>query len=129
MRRLKLPGRDVSRPRLDENDIELIQQIGIDGIRDQAERIVEKKLRRQPGNDGSQTPLGGNPVYKAMHACNVASRGELSRSHSIPAGKELSDSQVESIVNLVTRWVAREYNFYREEQQQQQKNLGEFGKT
>lgn len=126
MRRLKLPGRDVSRPRLDENDVQLIQEVGIDGIKEQARRMVEKKLRRQPENDGSQTPIGGNPVYKAMHACNAASRQELSMSHRIPAGKELTDSQLESVVNLVVRWVAREYNFYMEEQEQQQSRLGEF---
>lgn len=126
MRRLKLPGRDVSRPRLDENDVKLIQDIGIDGIKEQARRMVEKKLRRNPENDGRQTPLGGNPVYKAMHACNVASRRELSRAHSIPEDKELTDNQVDSVVNLIVRWVAREYNFYMEEQEQQQSNLGQF---
>ncbi len=126
MRRLKLPGRDVSRPRLDDKDVELIQEVGIDGIREQARRMVEKKLRRQPENDGKQTPLGGNPVYKAMHACNAASRKDLNRSHRVPEGKELTDSQVESVVNLVTRWIAREYNFYMEEKKQQQRGLGEF---
>lgn len=126
MRRLKLPGRDVTRPRLGENDIRLIQEVGIDGMKEQARRIAEKKLRRQPENDGNQTPLGGNPVYKAMHACNTASRKELSMSHRIPEDKKLTDSQVSSVVDLVTRWIAREYNFYMQEKEQQQRGLGEF---
>lgn len=129
MRRLKLPGRDVSRPRLDETDVRLIQEIGIDGVREQARKMVEKKLRKRPENDGEQTPIGGNPVYKGMHACNVASRQEMYLSHRIPPDKELTDSQVESVANLVTRWVAREYNFYIEEKEQQQSNLGDFGKA
>ncbi|MFB6192936.1 MAG: DUF4186 family protein [Candidatus Nanohaloarchaea archaeon] len=126
MRKLKLPGRDKTRPRLTEHDIRLIEEQGIHEIKDQAQKIVNKKLREQPDNDGQQTPSAGNPVYKAMHACNVASRKELSRSHKIPAGKELTDRQVEAVVNLLTRWIVREYNFYKEEKREQQKNLGEF---
>lgn len=126
MRRLKLPGRDVSKPRLDEQDIELIQGIGIDGVREQARKMVEKKLRQKPENDREQTPLSGNPVYKAMHACNVASREEMHLSHGIPDDKKLTDNQVESIASLLSRWIAREYNFFVEEQEQQQSNLGDF---
>ncbi len=126
MRRLKLPGRDATRPRLDENDIHLIREIGIGAIRNQARKIVEEKLMKQPENDGAQTPVGGNPVYKAMHACNAASREELSLSHSIPENKELTNQQVDSIVDLLSRWVAREYNFYMEEKEERQKNLSEF---
>jgi len=126
MRKLKLPGRDRTKPRLNEHDIELIQEIGIDTVEDQARDIVERKLREQPDNDGSQTPLRGNPVYKAMHACNADSRKNLSRSHKIPAGKVLTDKQVDSVVNLILRWIAREYNFYFEEKKEQQRNLSDF---
>lgn len=119
MRKLKLPGRTVSQPRLEETDIRIINDQGIDGIREHAEKIVERKLREQPENDGSQTPYRGNPIYKAMHACNVSSRKELSKAHRIPAGKELTDQQIESIVNLLTRWIAREYNFYMQEKKAQ----------
>ncbi|WEL23417.1 DUF4186 family protein [Candidatus Nanohalovita haloferacivicina] len=126
MRKLKLPGRDKTRPRLTEEDIQLIKELGIPEIKDQARRIVENKLREQPDNDGHQTPSAGNPVYKAMHACNSASRKELSRAHRIPAGPELSDKQIDAVVNLLTRWIVREYNFFKEERKEQQKNLGEF---
>jgi len=125
MRKLKLPGRDRSKPRLNEQDVKLIKEMGIDELKDQAREIVEQKLREQPGNDGKQTPTAGNPIYKAMHACNCASRKEISRAHRIAAGRDLSDRQVDSIVNLLVRWMVREYNFYREENSRQ-KNLGEF---
>lgn len=126
MRKLKLPGRDQTRPRLTEEDIRLIEEQGIPEVKDQARRIVENKLKEQPDNDGQQTPSAGNPVYKAMHACNASSRKELSRAHRIPAGKKLDDRQIEAVVNLLTRWIVREYNFYKEERKEQQKNLGEF---
>ncbi len=126
MRKLKLPGRDRSRPRLDENDVELIRELGLEKIKEQARQIVEQKLREQPETDGYQTPTAGNPVYKALHACNAASRQDLSRAHRIPAGKDLTDSQVESVVNLVLRWIVREYNFFFEEKQRQQRSLSDF---
>jgi dTDP-4-amino-4,6-dideoxygalactose transaminase len=125
MRKLKLPGRDPSKPKLDADDIRLIQEIGIDGIKEQTRNFVEQKLREQPDNDGEQTPEAGNPVYKAMHACRANSRKELSRAHRIPAGPELKDRQVDAVVNLLVRWIVREYNFYLEAQEHQQ-DLSEF---
>lgn len=125
MRRLELPGRGSDMPRLTDRDIGLIREIGVPGVKEQIREIVELKLREQPENDGMQTPKAGNPVYKAMHACRCSSRKELSRAHRIPAGNEMSDKQVESVVNLLTRWIVREYNFYLEEEASQ-KNLREF---
>lgn len=126
MRKLKLPGRDADKPRLDDEDIQLFKKLGIEGLKQQARKIVKLKLREQPENDGYQTPSAGNPIYKAMHACNVASRKELSRAHKIPAGRKLSDKQIDAVVNLLIRWIVREYNFFREERRNKQKNLSDF---
>ncbi len=125
MRRLELPGRGEDMPRLEDRDVALIRKEGIPAIKEMIESIVRNKLEVQPENDGVQTPRAGNPIYKAMHACRCSSRKELSRAHRIPAGKKLSEKEVESVVNLLTRWVVREYNFYLEEENQQ-KNLKEF---
>ena len=126
MKKLKLPGRNSEGPRLDDADFAVIENVGIPGIKEQAQQIVESKLREQLENDGKQTPHAGNPVYKAMHACKCSSRRELSRAHRIPAGRDLTDNEIESIVNLLTRWIVREYNFYIEEKRAQQKNLNEY---
>ena len=119
MRKLKLPGRDVAKPRLDEHDMALIRKRGISGVKHDARDMVEAKLREMHEKEGPRVPPRGNPIYKAMHACNAESRKKLSRAHRIPAGKDLSDGQVDSVVNMLTRWVAREYNFYKEEEKQQ----------
>ncbi len=126
MKKLELPGRNAKGPKLEEEDFELIREVGIGGIQEQVQKIVKDKLREQPENDGRQTPAAGNPVYKAMNACGCSSRKELSRTHRIPAGGEMTERQVESVSNLLTRWIVREYNFYIEEKRAQQKNLGEF---
>ncbi len=112
-------------PRLNEHDYRLVRQHGIREIKEQARRIVENKLRERPENDGVQTPKAGNPVYKAMHACHAASRKGLSLTHRIPDDRELKDREVDAVVNLLTRWIAREYNFYRDEEEKQ-KGLKDF---
>ena len=126
MRKLKLPGRNSEGPRLNDTDFTIIEDEGIPGIKKQARQIVERKLREQLENDGKQTPHAGNPVYKAMHACKCSSRREISRAHRIPAGRDLNDNEIDSIVNLLTRWIVREYNFYIEEEKAQQKNLNQY---
>lgn len=124
MRKLKLPGREETRPRLSEEDVELITSLGIKEIKEQARGMVERYLKR-PQSD-KPVPTAGNPIYKAMHACNCSSRKEISRSHKIPANGGLSKRDKESIVNLLTRWIAREYNFFKEEREMQQRELGDF---
>ena len=126
MRKLQLPGRTPEGPKLDDQDFLLIKKNGVATVKEMAEKIVEAKLREQPENDGSQTPHAGNPVYKAMHACRASSRKELSRAHRIPAGRDMRKKEVEMVVNLLTRWIVREYNFFIEEERAQQKNLGEY---
>lgn len=124
MRKLKLPGRDKTRPRLSEEDVELISSLGINKIKEQARGMVERYLKRP--QSGKTVPTAGNPIYKAMHACNCSSRAELSRAHKIPANGSLSKRDKESIVNVLTRWIAREYNFFKEERELQQRELGDF---
>jgi hypothetical protein len=128
MRKLKLPGRSKEMPRLDDTDFRLVRELGIQEIREQARRLVRRKLKQRPENDGKQTPRRGNPVYKAMHACNCASRKELKRSHRIPADRDLSKDEVEEITDLLTRWIAREYNFFLEErgEKRKQRKLDQF---
>lgn len=115
-------------PRLDDTDYRLVQEQGIQEIKDQAREIVKNKLEEQPENDGVQTPKAGNPIYKAMHACRCSSRKELSKAHRIPAGRKLSEREIEAVVNLLTRWIAREYNFFTDEEERKQKSLGEFSR-
>lgn len=128
MRKLPLPDRDKSKPVLEEEDITIVNKQGVKQIKSHAREIVNEKLKHQPENDGKQTPKAGHPVYKAMHACNCHSRKALSRTHRMPAGRTLTDSQIDAVVNLLTRWVVREYNFYKEEKTERQKRLEEYNK-
>lgn len=115
-------------PRLEDTDFRLVRELGIKEIREQARRLVRRKLKQKPENDGRQTPRRGNPVYKAMNACNCSSRGELERSHRIPSDRALSKEEMEEISDLLTRWIAREYNFFLEErgEKRKQRKLNQF---
>lgn len=119
MRKLKLPGRTRRMPRLNETDYRLIKQNGIREIKEQARQIIENKLKERPENDGKQVPKAGHPVYKALHACRASSRSILSNAHRMPEERDLDQKEIDAVVNLITRWIAREYNFYREEEARQ----------
>lgn len=84
-------------------------------MKDQAERMVRRRL-----NNHRRAPPRGNPVYKAMHACNCRDREQLELAHRVSAEGELSESNIEAVTDLLTRWIAREYNFFMEEQEVQQ---------
>ena len=123
MRKLRLPDRTGEMPKLNHTDIRLIGDLGMDKIQDQAKKIVSQKLTEAQADP--KIPAAGNPVYKGMYACRATSRKELKIAHGIPAEKELSNTNLESVVNLLSRWIAREYNFYREENSKQ-KDLEDF---
>lgn len=111
---------------MDDQDFMVIKENGVGAVKDMAIKIVEAKLKEQPENDGNQIPVAGNPVYKAMYACRASSRKELSKAHRIPAGRDMRKKEVDMVVNLLTRWIVREYNFFIEEERAQQKNLAEY---
>lgn len=127
MRKLKLPGRGKDQPHLDQNDMNLIREVGIDEIRDQVKTVVRDKLK-EPEAD-PKVPTAGSPIYKAMHACRADSRDRLFMSHRIHPDHELTESQMESVSDMITRWIVREYNFFQEEEEKMKKRhmrLGDF---
>ncbi|MFB6244914.1 MAG: DUF4186 family protein [Candidatus Nanohaloarchaea archaeon] len=119
MRKLRLPGRDVQKPKLSEKDYRLIEDLGISELKSQAEEIVESRIE-----EDRDVPAAGNPIYKAMHACRAISREELSRSHRIPDTGELPDRHRKALVNLLMRWIIREYNFLEKEKEEQSQLWG-----
>jgi hypothetical protein len=124
MRKLRLPDRTGEMPKLNHTDIQLINDLGMDKIQDQAKKIVSGKLTKPKADP--KIPAAGNPVYKGMHACRATSRKELKIAHGIPAEKELSNTNLESVVNLLARWIAREYNFYKEESEMKQTDIRKY---
>ena len=83
---------------------------GLSLVREHAYEIINKRLK--PAiilNDGKQTPMQQvHPVFIAQHACACCCRNCLFKWHKIPKVKELTDEEVNYIVELIMRWISRE---------------------
>ena len=95
---------------LKEKDIVYIKEKGMDKIREHAYDFITQRLAPYPTlNDGKQTPMRGHPVFIAEHATATCCRGCLEKWHHIKKGVELSDNQVNYVVELIMAWINKEY--------------------
>lgn len=100
-----------SKFKLDDKDIQMINEKGMDVIRSHAVDFVQKRLAPAViPNDRKQTPMRGHPVFKAQHATACCCRGCLSKWHHIPAGVELTQEQQEYVVNVLMEWIGKKYH-------------------
>lgn len=87
-----------------------IDEKGLDKIKEHAYDFINKRLKpKKILNDGKQTPMKGHPVFISQHACACCCRGCLEKWHKIEKGRELTDNEVEYIVNLLMKWIEKEY--------------------
>ena len=78
-------------------------------IRIHTEDFIRQRIApKNPKNDGRQTPMSGHPSFKAMHATACCCRGCLEKWHKIPQGRELSKSEVDSLVDLIMSWILKQ---------------------
>lgn len=95
-----------SRFRLNEAGRAYIAVRGWNMIESQAREIIRRRLVPAfPEHDGKQTPMRGHVIFLAQHATATCCRGCMAKWHSIPAGKELSDTEVEYIVRMILGWL------------------------
>lgn len=94
---------------LKEKDIEYINNKGIDVIRTHAYDFVSKRLAPSViPNDGKQTPMRGHPVFIAQHATATCCRGCLYKWHKIKPGENLSEEQINYVVDVIMEWINKE---------------------
>ena len=92
---------------------EYVLDKGIDKIKEHAYDFINTRLKPSfIENDGKQTPMKGHPVFIAQHATATCCRGCLSKWHHIPKGVELSNYQVDYIVNIIVKWIENELKKY-----------------
>ena len=89
---------------------EYVKEKGLDKIRNDAYEIINKRLKPSYiKNDGRQTPMKQvHPVFIAEHACACCCRGCLFKWYKIENGRELTDKEVDFIVNLLLKWIENE---------------------
>jgi hypothetical protein len=102
---------------LEGNDLVYLRRRGGSAVREHAARFIRERLApAQPFKDGKQTPWRGHPVFVAQHATATCCRACLAKTHWIAAGQPLSADEQRHCVELIMRWLAREYQ--RTEQRQ-----------
>ncbi|MFT4303726.1 MAG: DUF4186 family protein [Candidatus Woesearchaeota archaeon] len=84
-----------------------IRMIGLDVIMDQVNEVVMRKLYH-PILLETSIPYSGNPIFVAMHATACSSRKSLFRWHRIPPRHDLTDSEVNYVLDVIYRWIRRE---------------------
>ncbi len=90
--------------------IKYIDEKGLDKVKEHAYDFINNKLKpANPLNDGKQTPMKGHPVFIAQHATGTCCRSCLEKWHHISKGIELTDNQVNYVVELIMAWINKEY--------------------
>ena len=94
---------------LKEKDIIYVKEKGIDKIKSHAYDFICKRLAPlNIPNDGKQTPYRGHPVFIAQHATATCCRNCLYKWHHIDKNKQLNDSEINYIVDVIMNWIERE---------------------
>ena len=89
---------------------EYVNEKGIDKIKEHAYDFINKRLKPEIiPNDGKQTPMKGHPVFIGQHATATCCRGCLEKWHHIPKGRKLTENEVNYIVNLIIKWIKKEF--------------------
>ena len=98
-----------SRFRLGERERIYLEAKGLPTILAHAGDFIEWRLApAHPENDGKQTPMRGHPVFIAQHATATCCRSCLAKWHQIPAGRALSEADIEHIILAIERWLRSE---------------------
>jgi hypothetical protein len=67
--------------------------------------ILERLASAEPRNDGKQTPMGGHPVLITQHATATCCRGCLAKWHRIPAGRALTEGEIDYVIGVIEHWL------------------------
>lgn len=65
-----------------------------------------------PAKDGKQTPWRGHPVFTAQHATATCCRGCIEKWHHIPRGRELTDTEIRRLADLVMAWIEHDLTLH-----------------
>ena len=96
-------------------DIKYLKEKGYNIIKEHAYDFINTRLKPKIiKNDGKQTPMKGHPVFIAQHATATCCRDCLYKWHHINKDVELTDKQVDYVVNVILKYLVNEYKNYME---------------
>ena len=86
-----------------------IEEKGMDTIKKHAYDFINKRLKIYNNiKDGKQTPMKGHPVFIAQHATATCCRECLEKWYHISKERELSEQEIDYIVNIIMKWIENE---------------------
>ena len=89
-----------------EAEREYVASRGMDILKLHATDFIRKRIApATPKNDGRQTPAKGHPVFIAQHATGCNDRTSLQTFFGIEMGRELTEDEIEMIVDVILRWI------------------------
>lgn len=96
---------------LKKKDLEYVEKVGLDKIREHTYDFITKRLASADiPNDGKQTPFRGHPVFIAEHATATCCRGCLLKWHHIEQNRELTNEEIDYIIEIIIKWIEKEIN-------------------
>ena len=94
---------------LNKKMIDYVNEKGLDKIKSDTKELITKRLKIKPSNDGKQTPMKQvHPTFIAQHATGCCCRGCLNKIHNIDSNKELSNTEIDYIVEVIMRWIKKQ---------------------
>ena len=92
--------------KLQPKELAYLEEKTLPVVLDHGRKFLDERLApAHPRNDGRQTPVRGHPVFVAQHATATCCRGCLEKWHRIPRGRDLTDRQIEYILEVIQRWL------------------------
>lgn len=99
---------------LKQKDIDYINSKGLDKIEAHArDFIAQREAPAVIPNDGKQTPMKGHPVFIAQHATATCCRECIRKWHKMKPGVELTQIQQDYLVDVIMKWIKKEYENYK----------------
>ena len=86
-----------------------INEKGITIIKTHAYDFINNRIKNyDTKKDGKQTPMKGHPVFIAQHATATCCRGCIEKWYHIPKERQLTDKEIDLIVNILMKWINKE---------------------
>lgn len=94
---------------LKAKDVMYVKTKGVETIKSHAYDFITKRLAlKDIPNDGKQTPMRNHPVFIAQHATATCCRGCLNKWWKIPKNRELTEDEIDFVVELIMAYIKKE---------------------
>ena len=94
---------------LTKKEKEYVRERGMNIVKEHALAFLTDRIKPEAiPNDGKQTPYRGHPVFKAQHATACCCRGCIYKWHKIKKNKELSNDEINYLLELIMAWIEKE---------------------